>query len=153
MDDGRGDARPFAAVAAIDILHHLLAPLMLEIDVDVGRLAAFLGQEAGEEQVVLDRIDRGDPEQVADQAIGRRPAPLAEDRRILRPGEMHDVVNGEEIIGVLAFADEAELLVQHLLPFWRQAVGKAPFRLRHHQMLEPALRASSLPGTGSCGYS
>src|SRR3546814_3405339 len=34
MDDGGGNARAVAAIARIDILHHLLAPLVLEIDVD-----------------------------------------------------------------------------------------------------------------------
>ena len=39
MDDGRGDPGPLAAVFVVDVLDHFLAPLMLEIDVDVGRLA------------------------------------------------------------------------------------------------------------------
>ena len=47
MDDRGGDARPVAAVALVDILDDLLAPLMLEIDVDVRRLLAFGGDEAG----------------------------------------------------------------------------------------------------------
>ena len=37
----------------VDVLDHLLAPLMLEIDVDVGRLLALLGNEALEQQVAL----------------------------------------------------------------------------------------------------
>ncbi len=39
MDHGRGDPGAVAAVFVVDVLDHLLAPLMLEIDVDVGRLA------------------------------------------------------------------------------------------------------------------
>ena len=50
-----------------------------EIDVDVGPLAALLGEEALEEQLHADRIDRGDAERVADGAVGRRAAPLRED--------------------------------------------------------------------------
>ena len=42
-----------AAVGLVDPLDHLLAPLVLEVDVDVGRLAALLGDEALEQQVVL----------------------------------------------------------------------------------------------------
>ena len=45
VDDGGDDGRPLAAIAAVDVLHHLLAPLMLEIDIDVRRLAALLGDE------------------------------------------------------------------------------------------------------------
>ncbi|KVR19805.1 hypothetical protein WL61_15190 [Burkholderia ubonensis] len=33
--DRRGQRRAIAAVLAIDVLHHLFAPLMLEIDVDM----------------------------------------------------------------------------------------------------------------------
>ena len=39
-------SRPYFCV---DVLDHFLAPLMFEIDVDVGRFAAFLGQEALEQ--------------------------------------------------------------------------------------------------------
>src|SRR3546814_10221338 len=78
MDDGRCDSRAPTAVSVIDMLDHLLAPLMLEIDVDVGRLVALGRHEAREKQLVLHRIDRGDAEQEADDRIGRRPASLAE---------------------------------------------------------------------------
>ncbi len=47
------DAGAVAAVARVDILDHLLAPLVLEIDVDVGRLAPRRGDEALEQKVVL----------------------------------------------------------------------------------------------------
>ena len=40
-DDGGGEPGALAAVALVDVLHHLFAPLMLEIDVDVGRLVAL----------------------------------------------------------------------------------------------------------------
>src|SRR3546814_10458628 len=78
MDDGGGNARAVAAIARIDILHHLLAPLVLEIDVDVGRLAAILGHEAREEQVMLQGVDRRDAKQEADDRIGGRSASLAQ---------------------------------------------------------------------------
>ena len=77
MNDGRGDAGAVAAVTPVDILHHLLAAFMFEIDVDIGRLATFLGDEAREQQVVFHRIDRGDAEQIAHRRIGRRAASLA----------------------------------------------------------------------------
>ena len=50
-DDGGGDAGALAAVFPVDVLHHLLAPLVLEIDVDVGRLVALGRDEALEEEV------------------------------------------------------------------------------------------------------
>ena len=58
VDDGRADGGALAAVAALEILDHLLAPLVLEVDVDVGRLAAVGGDEALEQQVDLGRDRR-----------------------------------------------------------------------------------------------
>src|SRR3546814_7110408 len=99
MDHGRGNSGALAAIAPVDILHHLFASFMLEIDVDVWRLVAFLGQEAREQQLVGDRIDRGDAEQVTDDRIRRRPAPLAQDRRIEAAGKPYDIMDGEEVAG------------------------------------------------------
>src|SRR5258705_10082388 len=42
-DERRGERRAIAAVFLVDVLHHLFAPLMLEIDVDVRRLVALAG--------------------------------------------------------------------------------------------------------------
>ena len=44
MDHRRRDPGAVAAVFLVDVLDHLLAPLMLEIDVDVGRLLALLAK-------------------------------------------------------------------------------------------------------------
>src|SRR5690606_28448609 len=78
-DDGGGDAGAVAAVALVDVLDHLLAALVLEIDVDVGRLLPFLRQEAGEEDVYLLRVDIGDAEDEAHHRVRSRAAPLAQD--------------------------------------------------------------------------
>ena len=51
MDDGGADRGAVAAVALIDVLDDLLAPLMLEIDVDIGRLVALPRDEAREQQL------------------------------------------------------------------------------------------------------
>ena len=84
---------------------------MLEIDVDVGRLAAVLRDEAGEQQLAFVRIDRGDAEAIADGAVGRRAAALAEDVLVCaRKGD--DVVDGEEIARVVELGDEREFLVE-----------------------------------------
>src|SRR4051794_10138449 len=85
VDDGCADGGALAAVAGIEILDHLLAPLVLEIDVDVGRLASVGGDEALEQQVDLGWVDAGDPEAEAHGAVGGRAAALAED--ILTAGE------------------------------------------------------------------
>ena len=66
-------------VALVDVLQHLLAPLVLEVDVDVRRLAPLRRDEALEEQPHADRVDGGDPEHVADGRVGGAAPPLAED--------------------------------------------------------------------------
>ena len=43
VDDRGGNARAVPLKPAIDILHHLFAPLMFEIDVDIGWLIALFG--------------------------------------------------------------------------------------------------------------
>ena len=68
---------------------------MLEIDVDVRRLAALGGDETREQQIVFRRIDGGDAEHVADRRIGGGAAPLAQDPLLAR--EVDDVVDGEKI--------------------------------------------------------
>jgi hypothetical protein len=52
-------------------LHDDLAPLVLEIDVDVGRLAPLLRDEALEQKVITRRVDRGDAKDIANRRIGR----------------------------------------------------------------------------------
>ena len=83
MHDGGADRRAMAAVALVNVLDDLFAPLMLEIDIDIGRLAAVFGNEPGEQEIALVRIDRSDAETKADRAIGRRAAALAEDFLVL----------------------------------------------------------------------
>ena len=104
-DHGGGDAGALAPVFAVDILNDLLAPLVLEIDVDVGRLAPLRRDEALEQEVGAVGIDLGDAETEADGGIGRRAAALAQDALAAR--EAHDVVDGEEIGRVLRAARSA----------------------------------------------
>src|SRR4029434_9587970 len=76
-DERGGERRAVAAVLRVDVLHHFLAPLVLEVDVDVGRLVALLADEALEQHRHARRIDLGDAECVADGRGRRRSAALA----------------------------------------------------------------------------
>ena len=49
-DDHRGQRGAVPAVLAVDVLDDLLAALVLEVDVDVGRLVALGADEALEQQ-------------------------------------------------------------------------------------------------------
>src|ERR1700754_762612 len=106
MNHGGGDGGAGGAIAPVDILHDLLAPRMLEIDVDVGRLQSLLGNETLEQQVYLGRIDGGDAEHVAHGGIGRRSPALTED--VLLARIVNDVVHGEEVMRVVELGDEIE---------------------------------------------
>ena len=106
-DDRRGEVGVVAAVFLVDVLDHLLAPLVLEIDVDVGRLLALLGDEALEQEVDLLGIDLGDLEAIADDRIGRGAAPLAQNA--LGAREADDIVHGEEIGRVVQLGRHLEL--------------------------------------------
>ena len=136
MDHGRRDPGAVAAVFLIDVLDHFLAPLMLEIDVDVGRLAPLLGNEPLEQQVAGRRVDRGDAEAIADRAVRRAPAALAQDRRIERAREGDDVVDGQEVTREVELLDQLELVMELLQHLVRGAVGPAPRRTLPSQMLE-----------------
>ena len=93
-DDGRGQRRTIAAVLFVDVLDHFLAPLMLEVDVDVGRLVALARNESLEQHFHARGIDRGDAEAIADDRIGGGASALAENALAAR--EFDDVVHGQE---------------------------------------------------------
>ena len=122
-DHGGGEAGALAPVAVIDILDHLLAPLVLEIDVDVGRLVALGRDEALEQKIEARRIDLGDAEAIADGGIGRRAAALAEDSS--RAREAHDVVHGEKIGRVVERGDQREFVRERFARALRNALGIA----------------------------
>ncbi len=128
-DHGGGDAGALTAVFAVDVLDDLLAPLVFEIDVDVGRLAPLGRDEALEQEVGAVGIDLGDAEAEADRGIGRRAAALAEN--FLRAREAHDVVDGEEIRRVLRVARSARVRARSWHAPWPAGrAGSAWRRLR-----------------------
>ena len=137
-DDGGGEACALATVAAVDVLDHLLAPLVLEVHVDIGGLAALARDEALEQQVDLRRVDGGDPQAVADGGVGGGAPSLAEDA--LAPGEAHDVVHGEEVGRVAELGDERELVHERAAHLGRDAAGIALRGALPGQRLQVLLR-------------
>ena len=111
-DQRRGERRAVAAVLRVDVLDDFLAPLVLEVDVDVGRLVALLRDEALEQHAHARRVDLGDAERIADGRVGRRAAALAEDAP--RARERDDVVDGEEVGLVFQLRDQRELVLDQL---------------------------------------
>jgi hypothetical protein len=108
-DDGGGKCCALAAIFRVEVLDHFLAPLVLEIDVDIGRLVALARNEALEQHFHAGRVHLGDAQRVAHRRVRRRAAPLTEDAAAA--GEADDVVHGEEVRLVPEFLDERELML------------------------------------------
>jgi hypothetical protein len=88
------------------VLNDLFASFVLEIDVDIRRLAAIFGYEALEQKIDGLRRDLGDLKALADQRIGGRAASLAQDRRLESAGELDDLVNRQEERRIVELADQ-----------------------------------------------
>ena len=114
------------------MLDDLLAPAVLDVQVDVRRPVPAVGQEPLEQQVVRDRVDAGDADRVADRRVRRRPAALAQDVVIL--AELHDLVHDQEVAGEIEPLDHVELPgqlgVRARYPFGlrRPVTGRGPLR-------------------------
>ncbi len=107
-DDRGAERGAAAAVMLVHPLDDLLAALVLEIDVDVGRLVALGGDEALEQQPGAGWIDAGDAEHVADGGVGGRAAALAEDA--LAPGVADDAVHRQKIGRVFQLPDQRQFV-------------------------------------------
>ena len=65
------------AVALLHVADHLVAPVLAEVDVEVGHRHAFGIEEALEQQAEADRIEVGDGERIGDERAGARAAARA----------------------------------------------------------------------------
>ncbi len=136
-DHGGGQRRTFATVPGIDVLDHFFAPLMLEIDVDVGWLVALLRDEAFEQHRGARRVDLGDEERIADRRVRRRTPPLAEDALPARPGD--DVVHGKEIGRVAHFGDQPQFVLDLRHNLVRHAARITPREALRGQLPQPGI--------------
>ena len=138
MDHGCGDPGTLTPVFRVNVLDHLLAPLVLEIDVDVRRLAAIGRDEALEQQAAFTRIDVGDAQAITDRGVRGRAAALAKD--VLAARKAYDVVDGEEVWGVLQLSDQRQLMIERLADIVGNAVGIAGGGALPGEMHERLLR-------------
>ncbi len=108
----RDDLRDMiAAVAASRVFEDALASLHAEVDVDVGHRHARAVQEAFEKEVVAQRIDLRDAEQVGHDRSRRRSAPRS-DGDAVRPRPTHEIPHDEEVRDEAQFADDALFVVE-----------------------------------------
>ena len=92
---------------------HLGAPGRLDVEVDVRQRLPQRRQEPLEDEVVADRVDAGDAQQVVDEAARARATRGAAD--VEPSDEPHDVGDGEEVRGEAEVLDDRQLLGQALL--------------------------------------
>ena len=97
-----------APVLRVDVLDHLLAPLVLDVEVDVGWAVTLEREEPLEQQPERNRVGLGDAERVADRAVRRAPPPLAVD--VVDAAELHDLHEHEEVAGEAELLDHVELV-------------------------------------------
>ena len=98
------------AVLLLDVLDHLAPPLLAEVDVDIGRLAAALVQKPLEQQVVLQRADVAQTQGVGDQRAHARAAGRGLDA--LLPGETDEVPHDQEVVGKAQLVDDPQLALE-----------------------------------------
>jgi hypothetical protein len=138
-DDLR-DAVP--AVFLLDIADHLIAPVLAEIDVEVGHRHAFGIEEALEQQIEAQGIEIGDRQRISHERAGARAA-TGPHRNAVRLGKFDEVGNDEEIAGKIHADDDVELELEPRLIILtavalNDAVHREPF-LQSLACLHPEL--------------
>ena len=103
---------PVVAVLAGDVLDHLVAARVGEVDVDVRHRHAVGVQEALEREPIGDRVDRRDAQRVGHDAPRRR-SPAGRHDPLL-PGEAREVGHDQEVAGVPHPLDDAQLVLEPL---------------------------------------
>ena len=96
------------AVALVDVADHLLAAGRGEVDVDVGIGGPALVEESLEQEVVPDRVDAGDPQDVGHDRVAGAASALGGDPA--RLGEPHEIGTDEEELGQAGPLDDVELV-------------------------------------------
>ena len=124
-----------APVLLGDVVDHLSAPVLAEVDVDVRRADAFFVQEPLEDQTVLHRIDVGDLERVGHKASrGRTAAGADRDPAILR--EADEVADDQEVGREADAMDDADLASESRLVIGQRNL-EPPRRRERLQHFEP----------------
>lgn len=101
-----------------DIGDNLIAPVVLEIQVDIRHLLALYVKKTLENQPVRQRVDVGYPQAVEDNAGSGAAADSEQD--ILFTDEGDDIMDYQEIIGKLGLLYDIEFVFKSLYNLWRR---------------------------------
>ena len=119
-DDRRRQRGSITPVLLEDVLNDLLAALVLEVDIDIGRFIALLADEALEKHIDELRIHLRDAERIADHGVRGGAAALMQD--VPASGFRHDFVHSEKERFVLELGDQRELSFHVIADLFRHAV-------------------------------
>ena len=89
---------PVAAVFLLDVADHLVAPVLAEIDVEIGHRHPLGVEEPLEQQAEAQRVEIGDRQRPGDHRAGARAAP-GPDRNALALRPLDEVGDDQEIAG------------------------------------------------------
>ena len=140
LDRAVGDdlADPVVAVLVGDVAEHLVAPALVEVDVEVGHGDAVGVEEALEDQAVLQRVEVGDAHRVGGHRAGARAAARADaDAVVLRP--VDEVGDDEEVAGEAHLQDDGLLVLGLLAHRLRHAVRVADLEAAVDLLDEPGV--------------
>ena len=104
---------PVAAVFVLDVVQHLVAPVLAEVDVEVRHRDALGIEEALEQQAPAQRIEVGDGQRPGDDRARARAAARA-DRYALLLRPLDEIGDDQEIAGEAHLHDDVELVGQPL---------------------------------------
>ena len=119
-DHGGSNRGALAAVFGVDVLNDFLAPVMLKVHIDVGRLVAGAADETLEQQIGMRGIHLGHAQAVTHGRVGGRAAALAQN--VLAAGKTHDVMHGQKIHLVLELGNQLQFVVHLLVHRHRHAL-------------------------------
>ncbi len=124
-----------AAVLPRDVVDHLAAAPLAEVDVDIGQRHALGVEEALEDQVEVDRIDVGDAHAPGDERPGGRAAART-DRNALLARVADEVPDDQEVARVPHLLDHLDLVLETTLVLVDR-VAEAPRRRELPQARQP----------------
>src|SRR3989475_6902510 len=117
-----GHSCPVSSISPVHVLDHRLAALAArQVEIDIWPFTSRFAEKAFEQELHADRIHRGDPERVADRAVGRRAASLDED--VVGPAILDDVPHDQEVAREVEPADELELVRDLMARARRERAG------------------------------
>ena len=134
LAEGDDVSDAMSAVALAHIGDHLVAPVLAEVDVEIGHRHALGVEEALEQQPEADRVEIGDGERVGDERARARAA-AGPDRNAFRLRPFDEVGDDEEVALIVHAGDDIELEGETLGVSGRVVAG------RHAMLSDPVSQA------------